>query len=504
MWLWVRRGLLFSAAFWFAACGGGGGSGDGTGGQPPTASPGAAQSVMVGEAATLDGTASSDAQGLALGYAWRLASRPNGSRAVLDGASTARPTFVPDVIGDYTLMLTVDNGHLRSAEVTVVVSATPDIRAPAKAAQLAARVDFARQVVDLSWVDGMPAGTVFHVETVDASGAGTTLDTVDGAGGTGGTIRSTQPLSASQTLRIRAFYAGSRLALQTASGSDSLPIVVPPVAPSIAVDKPEPLIDAITLSIANAGNYPRVDWYVDLAALGSSASAPAYAYPWDASRVTDGAHLLLARTEVAAGVMLELRRTVTVSNSTIDLTSGISTFERGRLWLIARATSDFGVRSAEAFVVGHSLGVLTAYNLTTPRAICCAPDAFGWRVDNFGLVSGEYDYRITVTDNSGAIRNADGSFRINNPPVLVLDSPPAGARVHGSLTVSGSFSYDKPLTVTVVATLGALEILRTTSSPFATSFSLDGVVPGNYTLKVRAADANGTETLVERTVTVTH
>lgn len=91
-----------------------GGTGDGgdlpdtgTSGKPTAAA--IAPSIYLGQTATFDGSGST---GAGLTYAWTITA-PSGSAitsASLQGADTAKPTFVPDVLGDYDATLTVTSG----------------------------------------------------------------------------------------------------------------------------------------------------------------------------------------------------------------------------------------------------------------------------------------------------------------------------------------------------------------------------------------------------------
>lgn len=89
----------------------------------PVANAGTAQSVVVGSAVTLDGSASSDANGDTLTYSWSITTRPAGSSAALSSATAASPTFTPDVVGSYTASLTVNDGKLGSTAATVSITA---------------------------------------------------------------------------------------------------------------------------------------------------------------------------------------------------------------------------------------------------------------------------------------------------------------------------------------------------------------------------------------------
>lgn len=100
----------------------------------PMANAGAAQNVVTGTTVTLDGRASSDANGDPLTYAWTLTSVPTGSAAKLAGANLAMPTFVVDVAGVYAATLTVNDGKLDSSPATVTITATVANAAPVASA----------------------------------------------------------------------------------------------------------------------------------------------------------------------------------------------------------------------------------------------------------------------------------------------------------------------------------------------------------------------------------
>ena len=95
--------------------------------QPPLASAGAAQAVDEGTAVSLNGSASSDADGSIQGYSWVQTS---GAAVTLSGAGTARPTFTAPAVSSSTVLafrLTVrdDRGAESSAGTTVTVQDVP-------------------------------------------------------------------------------------------------------------------------------------------------------------------------------------------------------------------------------------------------------------------------------------------------------------------------------------------------------------------------------------------
>jgi hypothetical protein len=100
---------------------------------PPTANAGPNQGfVEVFSNVTLDGSASSDPQGLSLTYAWSLTTLPAGSKATLSGATTVKPTFVPDQVGDYIAQLIVTNSAGLSSQPATVRISSGDVKPVAK------------------------------------------------------------------------------------------------------------------------------------------------------------------------------------------------------------------------------------------------------------------------------------------------------------------------------------------------------------------------------------
>lgn len=89
----------------------------------PVANAGVAQNVVAGTVVALDGSASSDANGDSLTYAWTLTSKPTGSTALISSATSVKPSFTADIAGNYVATLVVNDGKVNSSPLTVTISA---------------------------------------------------------------------------------------------------------------------------------------------------------------------------------------------------------------------------------------------------------------------------------------------------------------------------------------------------------------------------------------------
>ncbi|MDH4161916.1 MAG: PKD domain-containing protein [Nitrospirota bacterium] len=90
----------------------------------PVADAGLDRAVSTGTVVTLDGSASSDAEGGTLTYVWSFITKPAGSTAVFSNATGTNPTFTADKDGNYVVSLVVNDGMTDSAPAVVTLSAT--------------------------------------------------------------------------------------------------------------------------------------------------------------------------------------------------------------------------------------------------------------------------------------------------------------------------------------------------------------------------------------------
>ncbi len=95
---------------------------------PPIAEAGVDQKVALNQLVSLDGKGSSDPEGSSLIYNWSFISRPSGSNAVLYDSNRATAVFMPDVVGTFTVQLTVSDSSFTAADnVKIIVIGLPTV-----------------------------------------------------------------------------------------------------------------------------------------------------------------------------------------------------------------------------------------------------------------------------------------------------------------------------------------------------------------------------------------
>ncbi|MGK5093360.1 PKD domain-containing protein [Deltaproteobacteria bacterium TL4] len=127
----------------------------------PVAKAGTDQTILVGKTVSLDGSASSDADGDKLTYTWSLLLKPQGSQATLSSTNTATTSFVTDVKGSYGVELVVADGKATSPGGQIlIIAVTPELA-----------LDAVSSMVSGSIVDAKTGNMINNV-TVTVQGTG--------------------------------------------------------------------------------------------------------------------------------------------------------------------------------------------------------------------------------------------------------------------------------------------------------------------------------------------
>lgn len=91
----------------------------------PVANAGIDKTTVLNYGVSLDGTMSSDVDGDELSYKWTLVSKPTGSLVILYNNTDPISSLMPDVLGDYTIELTISDGIFESKDI-ITISALED------------------------------------------------------------------------------------------------------------------------------------------------------------------------------------------------------------------------------------------------------------------------------------------------------------------------------------------------------------------------------------------
>ena len=88
----------------------------------PVANAGPGQTASINSPVQLNGSGSTDANGLPLTYQWNLIALPAGSAAAIGSPTAVNPAFTPDRQGNYVAQLIVNNGTLSSTPSTATIT----------------------------------------------------------------------------------------------------------------------------------------------------------------------------------------------------------------------------------------------------------------------------------------------------------------------------------------------------------------------------------------------
>lgn len=80
------------------------------------------QTTEVAQIVALDGSASSSSLNKPFAFSWQLTKKPVGSIATILNNTNAKPSFSPDLVGEYNLELTISNASGLSKDVVVVMA----------------------------------------------------------------------------------------------------------------------------------------------------------------------------------------------------------------------------------------------------------------------------------------------------------------------------------------------------------------------------------------------
>lgn len=509
-----------------SACGGGGGDSAPTTAPvavtPPTAviratalaattTGNATVQAPVGSTITLDGAGSTSVSGGITSYLWTVTTKPAGSTATLQNASTATATFAPDVAGAYQFTLQVGaNGTTASTMLPVTVTAAVPV------VNVDASVSFAGPT-NTRPTQTVSVGSVIALDgagSTDANGGPVTLafSLLSAPAGntatlatTGTTARLTPDAVGAYQVRVRA-TSSSGLYADAVHTFDAAKL-----APALAVSTSVSTVVANSSLDAAVGNIVSLDgggyWSYNSDGTWLVAGKPA----------NSALAQLTSTSAWAVSFVPDVPGTYTLQYTAVDRTSGVSAIHR------VAVKADWGpiaIVSASAAPVAQAGG--PSYVAATGSAITLRGTGsqdpaggaltYSWVLDTLPAGStaslsdattatpsftpdkdGRYAATLTVTNPAGLRAVQSVTVDVGNyAPVVVLDRSQAMVLQGGSIMASAASSYSKNNAGTLTYSW-ALDTRPTGSNasiaaPNGPALSFTPDVPGSYYASVTVTD----------------
>jgi PKD repeat protein len=468
--------------------------------QPPIANAGAAIIITLPtNIANLDGSASTDPDGTIASYVWSQVSGP--STATIASASTAKTGISGLQQGVYvfSLLVTDNLGATNSNTVTVTVNPAPIIPPVANAGS-SSTITLPTNSINLNGsLSSDPDGTIVSYSWTQISGPSSATI----LGGTLATATATNMVAGVYTFQ---------LTVTDNSGASASASVKITVAASGALPP-----------IANAGANQTITLPTNSVTIsGSGSSAPSgtiISYTWSEksgpTSVSISNTVQNSLTNLQAGVYI-FYLTVTDNNAATGTDSVIITVNpAANIPPVANAGSNISMTLPTNSTTLNGTasydpdGTITTYSWTLVSGPN-APTTSGANTATLsvsGLIAGQYSYRLTVTDNSGASSSAQVNIIVapapNVPPVANAGTNQTITAPASSVILNGSASYDPDGTIAsyswvTISGPGSITINNSnTANP-----SVIGLQPGVYTFKLTVTDNNGATASAQVSVTV--
>ena len=467
----------------------------------PVANAGSNQTVTLPTTVTLNGGASTDADGVISSYLWQQLSGPNTS--TLSSTTASSITVSGLVAGTYQYRLTVtDNGGAtNSATVTITVNA-PTNQAPTARAGSNQTITLPTASANLSGTASTdPDGTITGWAWTQVSGPNTATWSANNTS----TCTVSGLVVGTYTFRLTVTDNGGITGTTTVTVTVNAAANVAPVANAGSNQTIQ--LPASTASLSGAASSD-VDGTITGWAW-TQVSGPNTA-TWSATNTSNcsvsglvaGTYTfrLTVTDNSGASNAATVTVTVTAAPNVLPVANAggnkVITLPTNSVLLDGRGSSDADgsiIRYLWQQVSGPGTSTFSATNTST--------------VTVSALVLGTYTYRLTVTDNSGGTNATTVTVTVNassnNSPVANAGANQMLSLPDNSVNLNGSSSYDPD---GVIASYQWAQVSgpapATVSSTTTPTISVSDLQSGVYTFQLTVTDNNGAKGIATVTVTV--
>jgi len=476
-----------------------------------TATGNATVQAPVGSTLTLDGTSSTSVSGGITSYLWTVTTKPAGSTATLQNATTATATFAPDVAGAYQFTLQVGaNGTTASTMLPVTVTAAVPV------VNVDASVSFAGPT-NTRPTQSVSVGSVIALDgasSTDANGGPVTLafSLLSAPAGntaalvtTGTTARLTPDAVGAYQVRVRA-TSSSGLYADAVHTFDAAKL-----APALAVSTSVSTVVANSSLDAAVGNIVSLDgggyWFSNSDGTWVVAGKPAN------SALTQ----LTSTSAWAVSFVPDVPGTYTLQYTAVDRTTGVSAIHRvavkanwGPIAIVSASAAPVAQAGGPSYVA--ATGSSITLRGTGSQDPAGGALTYSWVLDTLPAGStaslsdaatatpsftpdkdGRYAATLTVTNPAGLRAVQSVTVDVGNyAPVVVLDRSQAMVLQGGSIMASAASSYSKNNAGTLTYRW-ALDTRPTGSNasiaaPNGSALNFTPDIPGSYYASVTVTD----------------
>src|SRR5438445_1429757 len=278
---------------------------------------------------------------------------------------------------------------------------------------------------------------------------------------------------------------------QAQLGTGSLIVTVTSPASGSTVSGTVP----VSASVTSVGSLTvrGVQFKLDGANLGAEDTTAPYSVSWNTTTASNASHTLTAVARDSLGMLWTSDPvTVTVFNDTtpptVSITSPASgTIVAGTISVTASASDNVGVVGVQFLLDGLNAGA----------EVTAAPYSVSWNTTTAS--NGSHSLTAVARDAAGnratsapvAVTVSNGAPPDTTPPMVSITSPPSGASVSGTLTMTAAASDNVGVVGVQFLLDGANVGAEVTAAPYSAPWDTTTASRGSHTLTAVARDAAG-------------